>query len=34
VGVVGAIGAINPKSGTLFPDFVEQWHAIGWPECE
>ena len=34
VGVVGAIGAINPKSGTLFPDFVEQWHAIGLPECE
>ena len=33
-GIVGAMGAINPKSGALFLDFVEQWHAIGWPECE
>ena len=33
-GIVGAMGAINPKSGTGLRDFVEQWHAIGWPECE
>lgn len=33
-GVVGAMGAINPKSGSRFPDFVEQWHVTHWPARE
>jgi len=33
-GVVGAIGAISPNSGSCLCDVPEQWHGAEEPECE
>jgi hypothetical protein len=27
------MGAIDPTSGSCFPDFAAQWHAMGLPAC-
>ena len=28
------MGAISPTSGSCFPNFMGQWHAMGLPDCE
>jgi len=32
--MVGAMGAINPNSGSCFCDLPEQWQGIDGPACE